>query len=439
MLEASTEPVDAPARRAAAASSYIDRAVYCPPIPQGTAAKLELIASRREDGAIEMGFEPSDGDTLSLSEGEAVVPEVQMGEPVDVVGFGAFPAASVTTRFKSKFKGLAAAACAPAASREWFFPAGSSANGFDQRLVLYNPFPDEAVVRVTFFTGGGELNKAGLADVPVPSRDTTSISVNRFLLQRRSLGIKIDALRGRITAWKTVSAKTENRPTGVTSTLGATEPATLWYFPSGAVGEGNEERISLLNPSGQEALVAISIVTDQKTVQPPDLREIKVPRGSELDVKLRAAINEKLTGSVSVVVRSLNKVGIVAERSVFYGAGEFTGYASEIGATTSAQNWWLGAPGTGLEADAIVVYNPGQQPADIEVTLSGAGGEVPGAPPQTTVAAGSRLRIPLQELTRGEAAVAHLQASAPVVAERVGYSALLKDVSALMGLPLPPP
>lgn len=416
--------------------TYVDRAVFCPPAPQGFVGTVRPVASSLEGGAIEMGFEPSEGETSSVGEGAAVIPDVATGEPLDVVGFGALAGASTVSNFKSPVKGLAAASCSPVASTQWFFPAGSSANGFDQRLVLYNPFPDEAVVRVTFFTEGGELNKASLADVPVPSGDTTTIEVNEFILQRRSLGIEVNALRGRVTAWKTVMAETDDRPHGVTSTLGAPATALLWYFPSGALGEGNDQRISILNPTGEEALVGITIITDEEAIQPPDLMEVAVPRNSELDVKLGSAVGKKVSGPVSVVVRSLNQTGIVVERSTFYGAGEFTGYASEIGASVAAQQWWLGAPGTALDSDAVIIYNPGQDTAEIEIVLSGTGFEALSAPPTMQLGSGQRLRIPLQDLTGGSAAVAHLTASGPVVAERVGYSSALKDVSALMGLPV---
>lgn len=417
-------------------ATYIDRAMFCAPAPQGFVGAVRPVASSLEGGAIELGFEPSEGETSAVGEGEAVSPPMAPGEPLDVVGFGALPAASTVTNFKSPVKGLGAAACSSVASNEWFFPAGSSANGFDERLVLYNPFPDEAVVRVTFFTEGGELNKASLADVPVPSGDTTTIEVNEFILQRRSLGIKIDALRGRVTAWKTVVAKTEDRPQGVTSTLGAPSTALLWYFPSGAVGEGNDQRISILNPTGKEALVSITLVTDEQTIQPPDLMEVPVARNSELDVKLSSAVGQKIEGPVSVLVRSLNQTGIVVERSTFYGAGEFTGYASEIGATVAAEKWWLGAPGTALDSDALIIYNPGQESAEIDISLSGTGFTDVDQPPTLRLASGQRLRIPLQDLTDGAAAVAHLTASGPVVAERVGYSSALEDVSALMGVPV---
>ena len=438
LLEASSEPVER-AVSTTAASAYVDRAVYCPPAPQGSAGNVRLVASALARGEVEIGLEPSTDETTTLAEGAVLVPQVESGEPVDVVGFGSLPAASVATSFKSSFKGLSAAACSDTASRQWFFPAGSSANGFDQRVVLYNPFPDDAVVRVTFFTEGGEVNRANLADVPVASGSTTSLSINEFILQRRALGVKIESVRGRVTAWKTVAANTENRPRGVSSSLGATETALIWYFPSGAVGEGNEERISILNPSGKEALVSISIVTDEETLQPPDLMEINIPRATELDVKIGSALGKKVTGPASVVVRSLNDVGIVAERSVFYGASAFEGYASEIGAHEPSTSWWLGAPGTALEADAVIVYNPGQDPAEIDISLSGSGFDPLATPPSVTVGAGKRLRIPLEEFTEGAAAVAHLESSQPIVAERVGYSSILEDVSALMGVPVTGP
>nr|MBA2726358.1 hypothetical protein [Actinomycetota bacterium] len=334
LLEWSIHPVRNDVIAREESSPYVDRAVFCPPAPEGLASTVDLVASSREGTDIRLGFEPSREPIFSLVGDQAVGLELERDEPIDVVGFGALPAASVATTFESPMKGLGAAACATDASDEWFFPAGSSAIGFEEKLVLYNPFPDEAVVRVTFFTEGGEINKAGLADIAVPSKDTTSISINKFILQRRALGMRIAALRGRVSAWKSVSVKTEESPTGVTSTLGATETATEWYFPSGAVGEGIDERISILNPTGKEAIVSISVVSDEETIQPRDLMELKVPRASQLDVKLGDAVGPKVMGSVSVVVRSVNSTGIVVERSVIYSGDRLTGYASEIGATT---------------------------------------------------------------------------------------------------------
>lgn len=438
LLEWNNHPVRDDVTAEGESSPYVDRAVFCPPAPEGLASTVDLVASSKEATDVRLGFEPSREPVFSLVGAQAVGLKLKREEPIDVVGFGALPAASVVTTFESPVKGLGAAACSTDASDEWFFPAGSSANGFDERLVLYNPFPDEAVVRVTFFTPGGEINKAGLADIAVPSRDTTSISVNKFILQRRVLGVRISALRGRVTAWKSVSVKTDgSSPGGVTATLGATGTAPVWYFPSGAVGEGTDERISILNPSGEEAIVSISVASDEETIQPRDLMEMKIPRSSLLDVKLGDAVGPKVSGSVSVVVRSVNNTGIVVERSVLYSGERFMGYASEIGAPAPSRSWWLGAPGTDLDADSVLIYNPGQETAEVEIRLAGTGTETLGAPPGMTIAAGERLRVPLEELTEGEAVIAYLESSTPVVAERLGYSEALKDVSALMGLPIP--
>ena len=105
----------------------------------------------------------------------------------------------------------------------------------------------------------------------------------------------------------------------------------------GSVGTGASERISVLNPTRDEALVTVSLVTDREAIQPPELVEMAIPAQSSIEVNLADAVGNNDLGGTSVVVRSVNEVPIVVERSIFYSEGEFSGFTTEIGAATPAR------------------------------------------------------------------------------------------------------
>ncbi|MGH2753076.1 MAG: DUF5719 family protein [Actinomycetota bacterium] len=433
-----TDETEPPAPVAEQSRIFTERAVFCPSSGGGTEGTVHLAGSGFDESSVTAGIEPGDGETQDLG-ARALFHDVDDNTPLGLVGYGGRVAASAATTYTEPVGGLASAACSTEASTEWFFPQGSVALGFNESLILYNPFPDEAVVRVTFHTKGGSRSKANLNDVAIPSGDATTLRMNRFILQQKVLGAEVRSVRGRFVAWKVVFAKPENQPPGASLTLGATEPALEWYFPTGASGDGLEERLSILNPSDEEALVDVSLITDKRMIQPESLVGFKVDVGSTREIDLSHALDERDVGSVSVVVRSVNGVELVAERSVWYDSGAFRGYASEIGATEPSTNVWLGLPAANPTSDSIIILNLGEEEAEVDVELRRASGE-PLRPDELqgiTVATGGRGRIDLDRWSQDEPVVAIISSSSPVVAERIAYSGSAEDVAALMGLATP--
>jgi hypothetical protein len=418
---------------------FTARAVFCPPSIRR--ADTFLMVASVEANPVPVEIKPGGAEVADLGAERFLLHHAEARASADVTGFGSPLKASASTRLVEPVQGAGAAACTETASTAWYFAEGSSALDYDERLLIYNPFPDEAVVQVTLFGPKGDRTRANLSDIAVPARGSVVVSLNEFVLRQKFLSTTVTATRGRVVAWRALLATPENRAQGVQLSLGAPATAPEWYFPDGAVGDGYEERLAVLNPSDQEAIVTISLVTNKKTIQPPKLLELGVPPESSRSVVLKDVVEGRQgeLGTVGAVVRSTNGVGIVSERTVWYATGRLEGVASEVGSAQAASDWWLGPALVRPQVDVVAVMNPGT--ADVRVTISFLRRfEDPLIAKRLTdivVRRDARIRIPVDATTGGAPTVALVHATGPVVAERFAYSGWAADVAAVMGMPVP--
>jgi hypothetical protein len=297
-------------------------------------------------------------------------------------------------------------------------------------------------VRISLVTRRGVRSPSQLSDVAVPAAGTTTLRLNDYEVQRGSLGVEVAAVRGRVVAWQTVFAQPPDREPGVAASLGATSGAIDWYFPAGAVGGGVDQSISILNPSDDEAIVTVSLITDEEAIQPESLFEQAIPRRSSQEFDLReqlAEFNDRNLGSVSVVVRSVNQVRVVAEHAIFYGEGEFSGFTAELGAAGGAQAWWVGPALQSPARDSLLLLNTTDQEVTVDVTLLTLEGDpiLGGDLSALSIPPSGRLRVPLDEVDGSGTAAALVEATGDVAVERVAYSNSARDVSTVMGTRLP--
>lgn len=416
---------------------FEERALFCPPAAPGV--KSFAVAGPIEDEA-SVGLEPARTDRISVDGDNVYVEELPPESVSDVVGYDGPIRASALIRTTKPVTGEASARCSDSAASHWYFAAGASTLGVDERLLIYNPFPDEAVVKVTFMTPQGEDAKGNLAQVPVSAKSFTVIRVNDFIRLERSLGVRIDAKRGRVVAWRMMYDNPDNGPTGTQLSLGAAATSDTWFFPEGGVADGLEQRIFLVNPSDEEASVTVSLSADGQIVQPEEFVEIEVAPGEARGIDIGQGLTgaQRDLGGVSAVVQSTNGVGIVAERTIRYGTGGMVGSASELGATRTAQDWWLAPAVLHPSIDNVVIMNPGSVPAvvDLEIIFGSGVSQAPAALQGRELLPGGRLKIGIGEWTHLETAMVRVNASSPIVVERVSYSEGATDVGTIMGFPL---
>lgn len=414
---------------------FDERSVYCPspPVLGETASSVVLGTGAR--GALLVGIDQEERVQLPAKRTRIL----DNMASTDLVGYGKEVAASSITEFTGKVGGFGAARCSKAASTQWHFAEGSSAVGAEQRLLIYNPFPDEAVASITLFSPKGPEANANLAEgVAVPAGETVMVELNEYIRQRRFVGASIIANRGRVIAWRALQLSMEGRPEGVQFTLGATAPATQWFFPQGGIGAGIDERVSLLNPTDEEAVASVSLTTGEKTIQPPKLLEVVVPPQTLLPLPLKDYVggSDRRVGGASVIVRTTSG-RVVAERSIYYQTHSLTGVASEVGATRPTSRW-LAAPAVAdADTDSIVLLNPGARAVSASLSLLSPGAEPlrPGPLQNLSLKAATRLEVPLGRWTAEGTYSVLVEGSGGVVVERLGSTG--SEVAGVMALPLP--
>ncbi|HYI44040.1 MAG TPA: DUF5719 family protein [Actinomycetota bacterium] len=428
-----TGSVKAPARLPVRGDRIVEQTSYCPPPIEAARSTAQVTVASLAEERVPFSFDPqAAGKLMHLESPGSRVMKAEATTAVTAYG-SVMPSAS-TVQVYDPIVGAGAARCSRFASTRWYFPEGSSALGFDEKLILYNPFPDEAVARITFFTETGDLTRARLAEgVAVPAGTTKVLNINEFVQPQPLLSAVVEMSRGRVVAWRASLVDPKEQAAGVQFSLGAPNSATTWYLPAGSVEEGVEEKINILNPSRDEAIVSVSLVTAKETLQPPKLVEVAVPAASSRRLPLSEFVGRggHNIGGAGVIVRSTNSVRFVAERTIWYDLDAVSGVSSEMGSAVAQPRWLVPPALLKPTTDTLVLLNPGpgRITVDVAILRDRAAPDVPAKFRGIVVGPGTRRRIEIS----GNAGMLFVRATGPVVAERAATSS--RDAAAVMGIP----
>ena len=432
-FDAFTDEADA-GRTSTEAPIFDERSVYCPPPPFEGESTSKLVVGTASGDAVPVGID--DGEQTDLPAGRILRQKITAASAL--VGYGGEVLASTLTTTTGRVSALAAARCSKTASTRWYFAEGSSSLGADERIVIYNPFPDEAVVGVSLFTPDGQQGNANLSDgIAVPSGETTVIELNKFIRQERAVAAVVEANRGRVIAWRAMEDRSEERPDGFQMTLGATATSSEWYLPEGAVDGSTDMRVSLLNPTEEEAVASISLPSGKETIQPPELVEVVVPPRTMQRIALRNFVggSDRNLGGAGVIVRTTSGE-LIAERTVYYDSDDLSGIASEVGAARTSAEWYLGPAVEKPDRDHVVLLNPGASLRTVSLSLLGETEDLtaPDGLQSLKLQPGTQLRVSLARWSQGGTYSVRVVADGDVVAERVAADD--SDVASVMGVPL---
>lgn len=95
-------------------------------------------------------------------------------------------------------------------------------------------------------------------------------------------------------------ADSDEDRTGIAVQLGAADPDPIWVLP-GEAPAGRRQVLSLVNPGGEVATVAISMWTSEGIVRPASAQLIEVPPGTQRLVDLANVLDVSLSSSVVFV------------------------------------------------------------------------------------------------------------------------------------------
>jgi hypothetical protein len=219
--------------------------------------------------------------------------------------------------------GIDVSPCASTASSSWYFASGVTTRDASETLVFFNPFPDDAVVDVSFRTEQDLRTPNEFEGLVIPGQSVLARDIGEVVTRREHVSTSIVARTGRLVVDRIQTFDGSEGRRGLTVSLGAPAPTGAWFFPDGVVGEGINERFVVYNPTNERAEVDVEIQVDDVTVTGEvEPFELTVPpEGFEtVNLNEEARITSARGGQGAfvhgAVVRSANGVPIVAEREV---------------------------------------------------------------------------------------------------------------------------
>jgi hypothetical protein len=150
------------------------------------------------------------------------------------------------------------------------------------------------------------------------------------------------------------------------------QTSASWYFADGFTLEGTSQRLVLINPYPESAVVNVAYTTRDGKRTPSALQGLIVPPQSVKNVSLSdvGAANES-----RIAVEAIATTGqIVASRSQHYLGGGRLGYSTSVGVPEALGEWWFVSGRTGeLVTEELVVFNPTNVDAQVNVSFFGEG------------------------------------------------------------------
>jgi hypothetical protein len=271
----------------------------------------------------------------------------------------------------------------PAAT--WHFAEGAAHSGLDTFYLLANPGDVSNTVRATFLLANGPSIEK---DLSLPPHSRTTVWANweeipagsgQHPLANCEFGAtfaSLDAL-GFIAERAMYLSKTGTPFLGGHASAGATAPSIRWMFAEGATGELFDEFILLANPNPVPARVRLTyLLQDARTFE----HVVTVPASARFNGWVNyesfddGASFPLADVAHSTVVESLDNVGIIAERSMWWPGVGWTEGHNSFGAIETGTAWTsaLVRPSTAynLNQTYLLVANPNEEAVTVRLTLA---------------------------------------------------------------------
>ena len=331
-------------------------------------------------------------------------------------------------------RGSESSACATDASDEWYLAHGVTTRDAREVITLFNPFPEDAIVDMTFATNEGPFAPRPLQALVVPAGRLIAVDLSEQVRRRTDVAMTLHAVAGRVVAGRIQTFDGSAGNIGLVHGLAAPALSERWTFAMGLKAEGLRERFHVYNPGDREAEVDVTLSLQDDFAEP---FELTIPPESYATVDVSA--EERVpAGFHSATVQSLNGVPVVAERSLSSPEGNRRGYTSALGAPLEARRWVLPAGDAVPDVDEnVVVHNPTAEDVVVSIRVLAKGRELAVAQ-MTDVPVGPGALVglkPLDFLERKDLPLL-IEASGPVVVERILVNITTLGFSVNPGIPL---
>ncbi|MFC1601656.1 DUF5719 family protein [Candidatus Sumerlaeota bacterium] len=292
------------------------------------------------------------------------------------------------------------AATAAAGAREplteWLLAEGTTTRGRETTIQILNPNDEHATVMVTYLIEDGP-----------PITLPYSVPARRRLTIQASADVPNSNFSVRVSATNDVPVVVDRTMFGPAdglpaqwghATLASPAPALEWHLAEGRLATPFETFILLANISDIDAPVTLRFLP---TTGQPVSRRVAVAANGRLTINVGLEYPELLAGGPFGTADFLSGFGteilasepIVVERAMYWRAGDFverSGASCAVGLTQAGPSWFLAEGAvfgwSDFECD-IVIGNPGDTAAEVEVIFLGHQGEL-AAPVSRTLSIG---------------------------------------------------
>jgi hypothetical protein len=418
-----------PVQPAAPTGDALTTAWFCPGVPADAdgSASGTISVMNPADGPMTgtVTYTPSEGPPVSRP--VAVPPRGRVVlEPssvlharfvaVQVEVFGTNAVVDQTTQSRA---GTSVSPCASAASSTWYLADGTTTADAQLTMIVYNPFPDDAIVDFAFATDEGPRTPQALQGYVVPAHSIRLVDTDQTVRRSQQLSVALTARSGRVVLGRYQTFRSLRR--GLVAGLAAPSAGTGWLFADGEKGQDVKESVVVFNPNPDDAEVDVTLFPfDPSASDPIEPISITVPGGSTQVVDVASA-ELVPDGRHSIKVSSQNDINVVAERVLDRGAVKPTSGApttASFGSLLTGGRWFLpSSPPTGSTYVLSIVNGTGQDTTAAVQVLGPAGPTPIAGLERLALAAAATVRV---DLTGNPAAAQPIvvDAQAPVVVDR---------------------
>ncbi|MDY6794929.1 MAG: hypothetical protein SWK76_06575 [Actinomycetota bacterium] len=306
-------------------------------------------------------------------------------------------------------------------SSVWYLAEGATYYGFDEWVLIQNPNDIEVMVRVQFLGRGG-LEKE--LEIGIGARSRFSIHVNPEVPDKE-VSTKVECLTQvagetlPVFCERAMYMATLDGKRGSHDSIGLCCPRQEWYLPEGTTRPGFDEWVLVMNPNDFGTKVNAKFLTPEGIGN-----EFRFDMGANSRFSIH--VNDFIVDNdVSTVVESLDGAGILAERAMYIHTTDGKQGAHDSIGSSETQTYWYLPEGTtrpGFD-EWVLVQNPNEQTAEIQVTLLGPDG--PAAQIVFTMQPESRFTVHVNDMVNNldVSTVVESIGSSPVgvLAERAMY------------------
>jgi hypothetical protein len=380
---------------------------FCPGVPAMTDkstgdGSITVLNPTDTPMAGNLTFFPGEGASVTTplrvpARGQAVVvprdlaPAAFTGVLIEVYGTNAVVAQTTITP-----AGWSSSPCSTTASGSWFVAEGTTTIDSTYHLLVLNPFPDDAIVDVSFAADDGYRSPTALQGWVVKARSLRVIDVDAAIQRDQLVSASVVARNGRVVVGRFQTLPYSPRK-GLVATLAEPSAGSQWWFANGQKAAGMTERIILYNPIDTDSSADVTVFPADPAAGPPVPLKYTIPPKQRVEVDL-SSIDEVPAGAHSVAVATDPDRPVVAERVLDLVGKARTATTVQAGSRVPAGRWYvpMGAPAGGT--NVLTVVNVTGVDTSIGISSLGAAGETPVPDLQNIqVAAGATISVPLQD------------------------------------------